>query len=162
VTEVRPAESRDAAAVAGLAQEVHAMHAAALPAVFQPPGARVLTPSDVERLAGRPGHLLLVAVRADAVVGYAHAEVQAEPETAYKRARTVLYLHAMGVAAAHRGHGIGRALLDAVRRAAAARGIPEVSLDVYAFNTATRAFYRREGFVTFRERLVAPSDPRRG
>jgi diamine N-acetyltransferase len=155
--EVRLAESRDFPAVASLVQEVHALHALALPDVFQPPTTTVATAADLERLASRPGHLLLVAVRAGVAVGYAHAEVQEEPESAYKRGSTVLHVHAMGVTEAKRGRGVGRALLDAVRGAAAARGIERVSLEVYAFNTAARAFYARQGFVTLRERLVVPT-----
>lgn len=159
MTEVRPAEPRDAPAIAALVQEMHAFHAAALPELFQPPEATVMTPADVVRLTARPGFLLLVAVQEGSVVGYAHAEVQEEPATAYKRASALLHLHAMGVTASRRGGGVGRALLAAVREAAAARGLAGVSLEVYAFNTAARAFYAREGFAPLRERLVAPALP---
>jgi len=156
--EVRPAESPDFPAVASLVQEMHALHALALPYVFQPPTATVATAADLERLASRRGHLLLVAVRAGVAAGYAHAEVQVEPESLYKRASTVLHVHALGVTEAQRGCGVGHALLEAVRGAAAARGIERVSLEVYAFNTAARAFYARQGFVTLRERFVAATE----
>ena len=159
MTEVRPAEPRDAPAVAALMQEMHAFHAAALPELFQPRDWAVITPQEVERLAARAGHVLLVAVQAGCVVGYAHAEAQESPATAYKRVSALLHLHAMGVTAARRGGGVGRALLAAVRDAAAARGLAGVSLEVYAFNSAARAFYLREGFAPLRERLVAPAPP---
>ena len=155
--EVRRAEPGDAAAVARVALEAHEVHAAALPAVFQPPSAAVVTPAEIARLAARPGHLLLVAVIEGAVVGYAHAEVQESPGTPYKRPSAALHLHAMGVSAAHRGRGAGRALVGAVRSEGAARGLPEVSLDVYAFNTAALTLYEREGFAPLRLRLVAPT-----
>lgn len=158
--EVRLAAAIDAAAVAALAQEAHALHAAALPGVFQPPATPVVSPGEIARLATRPEHLLLVALQTGEVVGYAHAEVQEAPATPYKRASALLHLHAMGVSAAHRRRGVGRALLEAVRGAAAARGLSGVSLDVYAFNAAARAFYEREGFVTLRERLVTPGSVR--
>lgn len=154
--DVRPALAADAAVVAALMQEAHAVHAAALPDVFQPPTSLVATPRDVTDLLADPGRLLFVAVLAGRVVGYAHAEVQATAATPYKRPSALLYLHAMGVAAADRGRGAGRALLDAVRDAAVARGLHGVALDVYAFNAAARALYAREGFVPLRERLVAP------
>ena len=161
MTEVRPAAPADAAAVAAIAQETHALHAAALPEIFQPPPSTVLTPADVERLTAQAGHVWLVAVRDGRVVGYAHAEVQETPATAYKHASAELYLHAMGVTAAHRGGGVGHALLGAVRDAAAARALGGVTLDVYAFNGGARAFYEREGFVPLRERLVWPGVARR-
>lgn len=156
---IRPGTPDDAAAVAALAQETHAVHAAALPHVFQPATASVATADDMAHLAQREGHLLLVAVDGDAVVGdavvgYAHAEVQETPDTPYKRASARLHVHGMGVTAAHRGRGVGRALLAAVRAEADGRGLDGVSLEVYAFNDSARALYEREGFVAERVRMV--------
>jgi ribosomal protein S18 acetylase RimI-like enzyme len=153
---VRPAEPADAPAVAELAAAVHAAHAAALPDVFQPADAPPVGPADVVHLIAAAGPLFLVAHRDGAFAGYARAELQDEPATAFKRASRVVHVHEMGVAPAHRRHGVGRALLDAVRAAARARAARGVSLDVYAFNAGARAFYAREGFVGLRERLVAP------
>ena len=152
---VRPATPADCAAVAAIAREVHALHAAALPHVFQPPAPSVATPDGMAALLGRPDTLLLVATETegDTVVGYTHAEVQAAPATPIKRAASLLHVHAMGVSAAHRGRGVGHALLAAIRAAATARGCEGVSLEVYAFNAAARAFYEREGFAGVRERM---------
>jgi GNAT superfamily N-acetyltransferase len=112
--------------------------------------------SDVQRLAQQLEHVLLVATRSGEIVGYAHGEVQEAAAGPYKRASALLHVHAMGVTAAHRGCGVGHALVTAVHAAAAARGLTEVSLEVYAFNTDARTFYEREGFLPLRERLVAP------
>ena len=49
---------------------------------------------------------------------------------------------------------MGHALLAALHDLAAARGLDGLSLEVYAFNAAARAFYAREGFVGQRERMV--------
>jgi diamine N-acetyltransferase len=152
--QVRLATPEDAAGIAAVALEVHALHAAALPEVFQPPTEAVVTPADIARLREQPGQLVFVAVAGGEIVGYAHAEVQETPATSYKRAAARLHLHAMGVAAECRGGGVGSALLAAVREAAVGRGLTRVSLEVYAFNAGARAFYEREGFVTLRERLV--------
>ncbi|GLC28551.1 GNAT family N-acetyltransferase [Roseisolibacter agri] len=151
---VRPAAPADCAAVAAIALEVHALHHAAHPDLFQPPSPAVATAESMAHLLAQPGHLLLVAVDdADAVVGYAHAETQVTPASPYKRAAALLHVHAMAVAGSHRGRGIGHALLAAVREAATARGCDGVSLEVYAFNAAARAFYEREGFLGLRERM---------
>jgi ribosomal protein S18 acetylase RimI-like enzyme len=155
MTEVRHADLGDVAAIAALAQEIHAIHAAALPDIFQPPSATVVTAADFQRLMIDPGHVLLVASEADEIIGYAHAEVQEAPATSYKRASALLHVHAMGVVAARRGRGAGRALLAAVREAARVRELVGVSLEVYAFNGAARAFYEREGFAPLKERLVS-------
>ncbi len=53
----------------------------------------------------------------------------------------------MMVAAAHRGRGIGRALLDAVVAWARTNGKPALELRVFPDNDAARALYRTSGFV---------------
>ena len=52
----------------------------------------------------------------------------------------------MGVAASHRGQGLGSALLRATLEAAATRGIRRVELIVRADNTAAIALYQRHSF----------------
>ena len=101
-------------------------------------------------------HLLLVAVDRGEVVGYAHAELQSGPATAYKLANPQLHVHAIGVAASRRRRGAGSVLVAALRAEARERGVSELSLEVYAFNEAARRFYEREGFVRLRERMVSP------
>lgn len=152
---VRRAEPGDVPALAALVQEVHVFHASALPEVFHSPTEIVLTPEEAARLIAEPGHVWLVALGPDAaVVGYAHAEVQKQAASRLKRASARLHVHAMAVTLAERRRGAGRALLAAVRAEAAARGIEEVSLEVYAFNAAARAFYTSAGFTSLRELLV--------
>ena len=162
MTHVRPAELRDASAIAALVQEMHVLHATALPDVFQPGSATVTSAEEMAERIGGDGSTWLVAERDGAVVGYARAEVQAEPATAYKRASAMLHVVTIGVTAAQRSTGAGRALLDALRALAVERGLDGLSLDVYAFNAAARRFYEREGFTTLRERLVAPLPRRPG
>jgi len=52
----------------------------------------------------------------------------------------------MGVAASHRGRGVGSALLRATLDTAAARGITRVELVVRADNVAALRLYQRHGF----------------
>ena len=54
----------------------------------------------------------------------------------------------MVVAAAHRGHGVGRALIMAAVAAARERGLVAIDLDVFAHNAAAIGLYRSCGFVT--------------
>lgn len=153
---VRPFESADASRLAELVREIHAFHATALPGMFQPAGTAVLSAEDIERRAAEPEQLWLVALEGDLVVGYAHAEEQRTPPTAYKRASAVMHVHGMGVTSTQRSRGAGHALMEAVRTEAAARGLDAVTLEVYAFNSAARDFYAREGFSPLRELLIAP------
>jgi GNAT superfamily N-acetyltransferase len=52
----------------------------------------------------------------------------------------------MVVAAAHRGHGIGRRLLAASIAGARERGVARMALQVYAQNAAAIGLYRTSGF----------------
>jgi len=47
---------------------------------------------------------------------------------------------------AHRGQGLGRALLDDAFDWCAEKGVDEVSLDVAPRSTRSRGFYERYGF----------------
>ena len=155
--EIRPAVPGDAAAISGLAAEVQALHAAAHPDVFKPAGPHTLPAHVVRERMAAGGHRWWVAVVDGEVAGYAHAVVQAEPETAWRYAATTVTLDAMGVAAQYRGRGAGTGLVAAVRDAAAALGAAEVRVNVWAFNEGARAFYRRCGFVAVQERLWLPT-----
>ena len=52
----------------------------------------------------------------------------------------------MGVVAAHRGRGIGTALMDATLNAAKARGFKRIDLTVRTDNAPARRLYERFGF----------------
>jgi ribosomal protein S18 acetylase RimI-like enzyme len=52
----------------------------------------------------------------------------------------------MGVAATHRGRGIGSRLLETTLETAVARGLTRIELIVRADNTAAIALYERHGF----------------
>ena len=162
VIEVRRATPADAPALATLVQEAHVFHAAALPTVFQPADGVVLTAAEAAAALAADGQLWFVALDAERVVGYAHAERQLTPASRYKRPQARLHVHAMGVTETARGRGAGRALLRAVRAEAAARGLAEVTLEVYAFNAAARALYLGEGFTPVRELLAWSTQDARG
>ena len=151
--EIRNARPNDAEAVAALAQATQALHAAALPNIFKPAGPDTFPPAAVRAVLNRPDHVLYVAADAGRVVGYIHAEMQREPETALKYRSEVLYVRQMGVAAAHQRREIGRQLLDTIRREAVGRGLTTLMLSVYTANPVARAFYLRYGFVPYREDL---------
>jgi ribosomal protein S18 acetylase RimI-like enzyme len=156
MTETRRARPDDFQTIAKLAQEAHTFHANALPEIFQLASASVVSRDDIAQLPAAPRSLLLVATVDGIVVGYAHAEVRETAATIYKRPHSALHVIAMVVARSLRRQGIGRALLAAVRAEALALRLPELSLEVYAFNSAARAFYEQAGFASLREHLVAP------
>jgi putative acetyltransferase len=63
------------------------------------------------------------------------------------------YLHHLAVASAHRGCGLGRALVDKTLTRLSQLGIQKCNIFLYANNAAGRAFWLREGW-SLREDLV--------
>lgn len=61
-------------------------------------------------------------------------------------ARPVMNLHDLSVVRAHRGKGIGRALLRALETKARERGCVKLSLEVQENNTRARSLYAAAGF----------------
>lgn len=150
---IRPAVAADAAWVSYLNADVQALHAAALPFRFKPPGPDSFSPAEAEAVIAGPNNLVFLA-EADAVpVGYAYAEIIRQVETRHRHPVETVYLHHISVRPQARRYGIGTALVRAIRAAGKERGIPLMTLDVWTFNAAARAFFAREGFVPYTERL---------
>jgi ribosomal protein S18 acetylase RimI-like enzyme len=150
---VRRATNADADLISALNADVQALHAAALPWWFKPAGPESFPPQAAAAIIANPANLVFMA-EVDAVPGgYAYAEVVSRPETPWRYAYEMVYLHHIGVRAERRRQGVGAALLDAVRAVAESRGIDLVTLDTWTFNEEARAFFRRQGFAPYNERL---------
>jgi ribosomal protein S18 acetylase RimI-like enzyme len=150
---IRRATAADAAAVSALNADVQALHAEALPWRFKPPGAATFPPEEAAALIAKPENIFLIADVASAPVGYVYAEVIRRAETPFQYALELVYIHHIGVRSQFRERDVGETLLDAVRAAAAQLKIELITLDVWSFNTNARAFFRRNGFTIYNERL---------
>lgn len=149
---IRKAEERDTDILASLNADVQAIHAAALPWRFKPPGPDGFS-ATLAALLAQPKNLIFIAEIDGIAAGYAYAEIVRRPETPLHHAHEMVYLHHISVRPVHRRRGIGRALIGAVRAAATDVGIALVALDVWTFNDEARAFFSRHGFSPYMERL---------
>jgi RimJ/RimL family protein N-acetyltransferase len=131
---IRAATAGDDAALAALDRATWSPRSS--PAPPPPPGTPFFggraTPADV-----------LVADADGAVVGYIHIGRQF-PVPAHSH---VLAVHGFAVDPGRHGEGIGRHLVDAAIREAAARGARRLTLRVLGPNAPARAVYERAGFV---------------
>jgi len=150
---IRPAIAADAVLLSSLNADVQAIHAQAMPWWFKPPGPETFPPAAAAALLARAENLVFLAEVGSEPAGYAYAEVLQRPENPFRYAYQMVYLHHLSVRPAWRRRGIGEALVEAVRAAAAERGITLLGLDVWSFNSAVRAFFRRQGFATYNERM---------
>jgi ribosomal protein S18 acetylase RimI-like enzyme len=88
--------------------------------------------------------VVLVAERDGAVLGYTFAGVEGYDYMSLRGPAGVL--NDIVVDPAHRGHGIGRMLLEATLAALAARGAPRVVLSTAERNESAQRLFARAGF----------------
>jgi len=157
--EIRYAEPRDANEISSMNAAVQALHVDALPSRFKPNSPATFSVETIQQLLAQPNNGFLVASQARSLVGFAYAELQDVPETAFRYSSTRLLLHQMVVLSSSRRRGVGRALLAAVRAYGEERGITTLTLDVWSFNREARAFYEANGFVDTRHVMEATLHP---
>ena len=66
-----------------------------------------------------------------------------------------LYIDQMSIEKEYQNLGVGKRLIDFVKKLAAEKGIPKVQLDVWSDNLVAKAFYLKNGFSTYREIMEA-------
>lgn len=91
-----------------------------------------------------PNIVILVAVRDSEVLGYTYAGVEGPDYMSLRGPAGVLY--DIVVDPAHRGHGVGRTLLDATLEVLEARGAPRVVLSTAERNETAQRLFTRAGF----------------
>lgn len=135
----------DALRLAELNAEVQALHSAHLPELFTPTGPEGLLAWATERVA-RPDTAVWFAEVGAVAVGYVLCVEVSRSATPFGPARRFVELDQIGVTPAARRRGIARRLIQRVLDEAAERGIGEVELSSYAFNTDAHAVFRAMGF----------------
>lgn len=96
----------------------------------------------VSALAAFPGAFSLLAFDGDEPVGLANCFTGFSTFAA----RPLVNIHDLVVISGRRGHGIGRALMQAVENEALARGACKVTLEVLSGNERAKALYAALGY----------------
>jgi ribosomal protein S18 acetylase RimI-like enzyme len=143
---VRPAEPRDLQAIGRLGALLVRLHHAFDPQRFIPatPQTEHGDASFLGRQLDEPNVVVLVAERAGDVVGYTYAGVEGYDYMSLRGPAGVLY--DIVVDPAHRGHGVGRLLLEAALRALEGQGAPRVVLSTAEQNETAQRLFARAGF----------------
>lgn len=142
---IRDALERDARALAELARESAEAHVALNPRFYRVPDAAGAL-DRVERQLADTTRRTLVAVIGSQIVGMVDL-TPLPPPSIGSMVRPVRAVDVgIVVSAAHRGHGIGRALLEAAESQAARDGVELLTLNAWAGNEAAIGLYRSVGF----------------
>jgi ribosomal protein S18 acetylase RimI-like enzyme len=132
---------------------VHHVHAASMPELA-PYVSDAETWSERRALYAslfdKPDTLLLLARDGDELIGYALTHVLAIEETwvpdTWRTGTRIAEIESLAVTEARRGEGIGSALMDAVERELASRGLDDLILGVLPGNVDAIRLYERRGF----------------
>ena len=132
----------DREAVNAIARQVHAMHVAWRPDIYEMPGELYPEERFSEAVCQRQ---LYVARLGGVVVGYVSLKIRDYDWPGMVR-RKVMFLDEIAVEEALRGQGIGTVMMADIHALARAFGCTDLQLGVYPQNDAAVAFYEKCGF----------------
>jgi GNAT superfamily N-acetyltransferase len=142
---VRAAVGGDAQTLAALSRFVHELHLARRPDYFKPLRVEEAAAWYRARL-DEPTTAAWIAEEDGVPIGYVLAFFRERGEETFRRRRRWCEIDQIAVDPARRRHGIGRALVAAALAEATKRGMRDVELSSWAFNTDAHAMFRQLGF----------------
>jgi len=132
--------------VSHLKKQIHNLHVNGRPDLFRPAVEEEALPDffDVEQTR------LILAEENGEAIGYALIQYVDRKANPYMQERHFVHVEEFCVSENHQHRGIGRMLMDAVRKCAKESGYPRIELDVWAFNEGAKQFYEAVGMKPFR------------
>lgn len=146
MTVVRAATHADYDGLCTLIRELDILHADAIPHFFKRFDGPARTPEWFTAALENADSMLWVAEDDGVIVGFLWGLVRQNPDLPMFVPRRWLVVDNVGVAATHRGQGIGRALMEHAHAWARDQGLTEVELTVWEFNEGAIAFYEELGY----------------
>jgi ribosomal protein S18 acetylase RimI-like enzyme len=154
LTTIRPALWTDHAQLVPIVDAFAALHHAMDPS-FRPRWMG-FTAAIFQTCLDEPGDVHLVAEQDGVIAGYVWAGMGTGNSANYLFMRRNVFVYVLAVAEAYRRKGIGRALFQAIERAAHDFDAEIIQLAVLPANDRAKAFYRSLGYATTNETLTKP------
>ncbi len=151
--QIRLATQDDAEIISALNRDVQKIHTEALPHIFKPPTEDAFPPAQIREWLETPEHYIYLGYLDGQAIGYIYAEVRHQAETSWRYAMSCIYIHHICLKAEYQTKGHGAELMDAVKALAKEKGITTLALDVWSFNARAKAFFSKQGFVNYNERM---------
>ena len=148
---IRP--SRDHRLIARLNEEVQNLHHQMYPHIFKPYDQKGIE-AFMKTMFSEGGAEALVAWSQDQAVAYLVYRVLEQKETSYKYADRVIYIDQIHVDQGMRKTGLGKALLEEVKQIGRRHKVSAIQLDHWSANDGARAFFGKNGFQYFQEKMT--------
>ncbi len=146
---IRFAKKSELEEVNAIRKQVHKLHAEGRPDIFRKKFGKKLA-AHIYEFFGEELSRVVVARKDGVICGFASIEVIRKPRSPYNKARTYLRVTEFGVDREHKRQGIGRALMEFVKKYATEKGFDTIELNVWEFNRVAQRFYEDMGFRTYR------------
>lgn len=151
---IRHATAADLPALRTIFDYVDACHQTALPHVFQRIEGSHRSDEFVLACVQNSAGILLIAERDARPVGLIYAIERMPPEISPFVPRRFAVVDSLAVLPEAQHEGIATDLLEQAERWAQGRGLAEIELSVYEFNTGAKSLYSRLGYDSIRRTMV--------
>ena len=147
--EVWQATQKDAAQLSMMCMEVQKLHVDFEPRQFKVPETPDFAVGFFEQRLDDPEVRIFIVGEAGEPMGYLMLFSKSREDNPFSYPHKYFYIDQIGVLAAHRGKGCGRALVEYIQALGVQEGISTITLNTWHFNTNAQAFFRSLGFETY-------------
>ena len=150
---IRRANLEDAGILSILNADVQKLHADALPHLFKQPESGAFAIQFMRELLPDPDNYFFIGSLDGEDIGYIFARLIDRPENPYTYAWHYVYIDQISVKPAYQHKGCGKRLIEEVVRLAKEVEADWIGLDTWAFNEGAIAFFEKQGFSPFNQRM---------
>lgn len=145
-------ETTDIALLASLNKDVHTLHHVMHPNIFKPFNEIEIANHLTSTFKTENVKAFVAKVNGN-IAGYVLVFIQEFPENAFQYARKLILIDQILVLENSRKQGVGKALVNAVVELTHSLNINRIDLTHWTSNDGARAFFGRNGFEYFHERM---------
>jgi diamine N-acetyltransferase len=145
--------TRDHLLIAALNEEVQNLHAEIHPEIFKRFD-REATTSAIGEFLADPLCICICSHLDDQPAGYLIAFIREVKENAFHYALRSIYIDQIAVRPEFKRKGIGQRLISEIEMVARERNIHRIELDHWSRNTMAAKWFRKNGFLLVKERLL--------
>jgi len=150
---IRKATKKDVKTLSALNAEAQKLHADAFPKIFKQPQNDNFAVQLVLEKLDEPGNYFYIANLNGEDIGYVYAKIIEIPENPFMFQWKFIHIDQISVKTKNQRMGCGERLLDEINKLAKDKGIKKITLDTWLFNEQAQAFFIKQGFVSFTNRM---------